>query len=163
MTTKEDVIAGIEAVDARLERLGPAMVARAEVPLLESEWNVRQALSHLAARGNSVPLALTIGERLQAAQAQGLSPSARAARGAVINQGQIDDRENRGVPDLLTEIRAGHQAAIVAVREMDPETFERRLPRFTAEGDMSLGEMVLRAGPGHENEHLDQIERVLGG
>jgi hypothetical protein len=37
------------------------------------------------------------------------------------------------------------------------------LPAFTGVGDMSFAELLLRAGPGHENNHLDQIEKAIGG
>jgi hypothetical protein len=161
MTTRADVITAIEAVEARVQRLAPGMLAHADVPLLDGEWNVREALCHLAGRANSVLLATAIAERVRAAQSQGQPPSDRGSgRSADINQAQINDRQGRSVPDLLQEIHEGHLAAIQAVGELDQQLFEQRVPRFTAEGDMSLGELILRAGPGHDNEHLDQVERV---
>jgi DinB superfamily len=162
MTTKEEVITAIEASETRVNGLAPALLAHAEARLPDdSEWNVRQALSHVAARANAVPLAFGVARRVQAAQAQGASDWRGSTRPADINQAQIEERLNLSVAELLTELHAGHQAALAAVREMPQDLFDQRVPRFTGEGDMSLGELIQRAGSGHENEHLDQIERAI--
>jgi hypothetical protein len=163
MTTKEEVIAAIEASDARVKGLAPALLAHGTARLPESEWDVRQALCHVAARANAVPLSLSVMQRVLAARAQGQPADLRggSARAGDINQAQLDERQGRGVADLLAEIDIGHQAAIAAVRAMPPEQFEQRFPRFTGEGEMSLGELILRAGSGHEKDHLDHIERAI--
>ena len=163
MTTKDDVITAIETSETRVNGLAPALLANAEARLPDdSEWNVRQALSHVAARANPVPLAIGIARRVQAAQGQGSAADRRGStRPADINQAQIEERLNLGVAELLAEIHSGHQAALAGVREMPQDLFDQRVPRFTGEGDQSLGELILRAGSGHENEHLDQIEQAI--
>jgi hypothetical protein len=164
MTTRVDVINGIEAVDARVNELTPQLLTHADAELPEGEWHVREALCHLAARANSVPLATAAAQRARAAKSQG---QAAPARGSInideINQRQIDDRRNHSIQELLDEIHAGHQTAVKAVREFDQPSLEERLPAFTGGGDMSFAELLLRAGPGHENNHLDQIVKAMGG
>ena len=165
MTTKTEVISAIEAADARVKALAPALLAHGPDPLPDSEWDVREALCHVAARANPVPLSLTIMQRMLVAAAQGQKPEFRggAARGAEINQAQLDERMDRSVEQVLAEIQAGHQAGIAAVQAIPQDEFDQRFPRVTGEGETSLGEMILRAGAGHEKEHLDQIENALGG
>lgn len=164
MTTKEEVIDAIEATEARVKGLAPALLAHGQARLPDSEWDVRQALCHVAARANAVPLSTGLVQRVLAARAQGQPPDLRgSARAGAINQAQLDERRDHGVADLLTEISAGHQAAIAAVRGMPQDQFEQRVPRFTGEGEMSLGDLILRAGSGHENDHLDHIERAIAG
>ena len=165
MTTKDEVISAIEAADARMKALAPALLAHGPDRLPDSEWDVRQALCHVAARANPVPLSLTIMQRMLVASAQGQKPDFRggAVRGAEINQAQLDERMDRSVAEVLAEIETGHQTALATVREMPQDEFDQRFPRVTGDGETSLGEMILRAGAGHEKEHLDQIVNALGG
>ncbi len=161
MTTKEEVIAAIEASEARVQALAPALLAHGPARLPESEWDVRQALCHVAARANAVPLSTGIAQRALAARAQGQPFDMRGGRVGDINQAQLDERQRQSVADLLAEIHRGHQAAIAAVRALPPDQFDQSFPSFTGTGEMTLGDLILRAGSGHENSHLDHIERAL--
>ena len=80
-----------------------------------------------------------------------------------INQRQTNDRENRSIQELLDEIHNGHLAALQAIREFDQPVLDEILPAIARLGDISFADLVVRAGPGHENSHLDQIEKVIGG
>jgi hypothetical protein len=163
MTTKEEVITAIEASEKRVSGLAPALLAAGEAKLPESEWDVRQALCHVAARASAVPLATMIAQRALAAKAQGQPLDLRSGANRVgdINQAQLDERQGRSVADLLAEIHTGHQAGITAVRAMPQDEFDLSFPRLTGDGEMSVGDMILRAGTGHENDHLNHIERAL--
>ena len=57
--TRDEIVEAIHAADARIEALGELARARPDTPLLSGEWRVRDALSHVAARGNPVPRVLT--------------------------------------------------------------------------------------------------------
>src|SRR5579859_1657250 len=161
-TTKEDVITALETSEARVDRMAPSLLAHPEVKLIDSEWNVRQALCHVAARANALPLATRLAQAALAAKAAGQPLNlGGAGRQTDINQAQLDERQGRGVADLLSEIHAGHQAAISGVRELSPETFDQRFPRFRGEGEMTVGELILAAGSGHENSHLYLIEQAI--
>ena len=163
MTTKVDVIGGIEAVDARVNQLTPHLLTNGASRLPEGEWQVRQVLCHLAARANSVPIATAAAQRMRAPSDPGQSTPARSAIDIdEMNQQQIDSREKYSIQELLDEIHTGHQAAVQTIREFEQQTLEERLPSITGRGDMSFADLVLRAGPGHENNHLDQIEKAIG-
>ena len=102
MTETADVIAAIQAVDQRIEALRDRVTAAADTPLLEGEWSVRDALSHLAARANPVALVCS---RIESAAADP-DQSARRDIGNV-NQRQIDERRSASVADLLEENHPG--------------------------------------------------------
>ena len=163
MTTKVDVIKGIETVDTRVDQMTPRLLANGAARLPEGAWQVRQVLSHLAARANSMPIAATAAQRMRAAGDQGKPALARSGIDIdEMNQEQIDTRQSRSIQELVDEIHTGHQTMLKAIREFDEKTLEERLPALTGGGDMSFADLVLRAGPGHENHHLDQIEKAMG-
>ncbi len=163
MTTRHDVIKGIEEVDTRVHGMAPRLLTHGDAKLPEGEWTVRQALCHLAARSNCVPLAVSASRRAHA-RAQGV-PSAAGGAGGIneVNQRQLEERQDRTVAELLDEIHAGHQDAVKAVRGIDEPTLGERMVYYSGGGEMSFAELLLRAGPGHENNHLDQIEKAIGG
>ena len=164
MTTKVDVMKSIEAVDIRVNQMTPRLLTNGAAKLPEGAWQVRQVLCHLAARANSMPIATMAAQRMRAAKDQGQSAPARSAIDIdEMNQQQIDDRQNSSIQEIVDEIHTGHQAALQAIREFDEQTLEERLPALSGGGDMSFADLVLRAGPGHENHHLDQIEKAMGG
>jgi len=156
MTTRDDIISAIREVDARLAALRDRIVEAGEQPLAEGTWRVRDALSHLAARGNGVDRVLL---RLRAWEAgQPITPAATIDD---INAGQVEERLDATVPELLDEIRAGHAAAIEALGRVDEATLAKEMPQGFRPGDAPVADMILRGGPGHDRNHLDQIEAAL--
>ena len=148
MTTRDDVIAAIQGVDTRLEGLRQRILASGEEPLQEGTWRV-------AARANGVG---RVTQRVRAAQAG--TPAAPVASIDEINAGQVHEREGATVIELLDEIRAGHAAAIEAIRSLDDATLEHPLAQANRPDSPAI-DMMLRGGPGHDNGHIDQIEAAL--
>ncbi len=156
MTTRAEIIQAIEAVDARLKTLHDRIIERGNQPLLEGTWQVRDALSHLAARANGVDRVLA---RLRAAQAG--TPMTPPATIDEINAGQVEERKDATVAELLEEIRTGHAAAIAALGQVDEATLAMPLAQGTRPGDAPVIDMMLRGGPSHDSNHLEQIEAAL--
>jgi hypothetical protein len=156
MATREEIVAAIRAVDARLEALRPQIVANSERPLLEGTWRVRDALSHLAARANGVDRVV---QRARAA-ASG-APSAPPTSIDDINAGQVAERRDQPIEAILDEIRAGHAAAIEALRHVDDATLEQQIALGFRPGEIAVSDMMVRGGPGHDQNHLDQVEAAL--
>lgn len=157
MPTTDEIAKVFNEADGRLARLRDQILASGDTALDEGVWTVRDALSHLAARANGVARVVSRAE--QAAQGSGGPPPPRNVD--EINAGQVEERTDLSVEQLLDEINDGHRAAVDAVRALDPEMLERMLPIGFRPGETSVGDMILRGGPGHENNHLDQIEAVL--
>ena len=152
---REELVAALRAADERLERLRAPIRTGAAAPLPEGEWRVRDALSHLAARGNPVPRVL---QRLAEFERGEAAPTADIH---AVNAEQVRARQARDVDALIDEIRAGHREALVALEGIDAVTLQRRLAVNFPPGELSAAEFILRAGSRHEGNHLDEIERAL--
>ena len=156
MTTRDEITSSIRGIDERLTTLRDRIIEGGDKPLLEGEWKVRDALSHLAARANGVD---RVAQRVRAAQAG--TPMAPVASIDEINAGQVLEREGATVAELLDEIRAGHAAAIEAIRRLDDATLDHPLTMANRPEPQPAIEMMMRGGPGHDGGHIDQIEAAL--
>ena len=156
MTTRDDIITAIREVDTRLDALRDRILAAGEQPLTEGTWRVRDALSHLAARGNGVDRVLL---RFRAWEAG--TPITPVATIDDINAGQVEERRDATIEQLLDEIRTGHAAAIEALGHVDDATLAKEMPQGFRPGDAPVADMIVRGGPGHDAGHLDQIEAAL--
>ena len=160
MPSGDEIESAIRSVDERLAALHDRIMAAGDTPLLEGTWRVRDALSHLAARANGVERVL---RRAQAAEDPSAPQPAAPRSVDEINAGQVEERVGRSVAELLDEIRVGHAAAIEAARALDDEMLGRMLALGFRPGETSVGDMILRGGPGHDQNHIDQIEAALAG
>lgn len=159
MTTRDDFIAAVHNVDERLAALRDDILANPDKPLLEGTWRVRDALSHLAARANGVPRVLARVEAVDNPPPSGASAAPRNID--EINAGQVEERGDRSAEELLEEIRAGHAAALEAAAAIDDATLERSIPLGFRPGDATVGELLVMGGPGHDGNHLAQVEAAL--
>jgi hypothetical protein len=156
--TREVALAALQAADERITRLRPRLAAAATAPLPAGEWRVRDALSHLAARANG---ALVLQRFLD-------QPAAgSAARPPIdiheINAGQVRDRGDRSVDELCDELLAGHEATRAYLATLDDETLARRLQVPFPPNEISVADLLIRAGAGHEGAHLHEVETALKG
>ena len=158
MTTKAEIEAAITAIDGRVEALRDRIIGAPETPIADSEWRVRDALSHLAARSNGVQRVV---DRAEAA-AKGESQPAPPTSIDDINAGQVSVRSDRLVEALLDEIRDGHAAAIEALADLSDELLATEIAMGFRPGEIAVADMILRGGPGHDSNHFDGIEAALG-
>ena len=157
MTTRDEIITGIRAVDARLAALHDRIIASGDRPLAEGTWVVRDALSHLAARANGVDRVV---QRLRLWESG--QPYLPPQTIDEINAGQVEERRSAGVADLLEEITIGHASALAALEHVDDATLATAMPQGFRPGDAPIADLIVRGGPGHDGGHLDQIEAALG-
>ena len=158
MTGREDFVAAVRGVDARIPAIRTDILANADKPLLEGTWRVRDALSHLAARANGVPRVLA---RVEAADNPSSSPAPALRTIDEINAGQVEERADRSVEQLLDEIRDGHAAALAAAAAIDDATLARSIPLGFRPGDATVAELLVMGGPRHDGNHLEQVEAAL--
>lgn len=156
MANHDQIIAAIEDVDQRIEDMWDRILEHGDTALAEGTWRVRDALSHLAARGNGVARVIARYE----AHKSGAAPAA-PRNVDEINADQVSERSDKTVRQLLDEIVAGHQAAIAAVREVTRDVLRDTLPAGFQPGDIEVGDSIMRGGPYHDHNHLNQIEAVL--
>jgi hypothetical protein len=152
--TRDEVIAAVREVDARLSRLASSIEANPEAPLPTGEWRVRDALSHLAARSNPVPNVL---RRLEVA-ASPAGPTAPRVNVDDINAAQVEARTDKSITEIIAEMHAGHQATIDTLPADD--VLVQTLPAVQG-GDVEVAEIIARSGARHENNHLDDVEAAI--
>lgn len=160
MPSKEDVIAALQQVNQRVERLRHNIIARPDAALLTpgSTWSVRDALCHLAARSDGVPMFV---ERIERLAAGGPMQPPGAPNIDDINQSQINARQGRSTDELVTEILQGHLAAIEGMARIEAGLFSHMIPNPRGEGEIQASELLQRGTAGHDNVHLDEIEQAL--
>ena len=156
MTARDDITTAIRSVDERLAALHDRIIEGGDRPLPEGTWRVRDALSHLAARANGVDRVL---QRLRAFEA-GL-PFTPPQTIDEINAGQVEERRESTVAQLLEEIRAGHAAALEALSHVDDATLAKEMPQGFRPGNAAIADLIARGGPGHDGGHVDQVETAL--
>jgi len=156
MATREEFVAAVQTVDARLDALRDRILADSEAPLNEGSWRIRDALSHLAARANGVNRVLA---RLEPRPDGQAAPAPRNID--EINAGQVEERTDRTAEQLLDEIRDGHRAALEAIADVDDATLAQVLPLGFRPGEAAVADLMSMGGPRHDHGHIDQIEVAL--
>ncbi|MSQ29790.1 MAG: hypothetical protein EXR68_04805 [Dehalococcoidia bacterium] len=71
---------------------------------------------------------------------------------------QVEERADRPIAQIIDEVQASHRAAIAALPAAD--VLAKMLPAFQG-GEITVAETIARSGPGHESNHLGDIERAL--
>src|SRR5918911_2790030 len=123
-------------------------------PLNEGTWTVRDALCHVAARANDVPLVLGLLDRT-------VDLASAAAESEAINAGQIASRAGRSVDELADEAVAGYAAARADVLELDTTRLNQTIPDVPGQGPMRVADLLLVVYRYHARAHLDSIEQAL--
>ncbi len=155
--TRDEIAEAIRAADDRLKTLAPSIIAAADTPLSSGDWRVRDALSHVAARGNPIPR--TLARLNEATDPSGNPNPIRDIH--EINAEQVRDRSHASAEDLIRETIEGHREALSGLDELDDDVLERRLVVAFAPGELSVAEFIHLAGPRHEGNHLTDIETAL--
>jgi hypothetical protein len=156
---RDDVFRALQAADERIERLRPRIRPAPTAPLPAGEWRVRDALSHIAARGNALPVAQSFLERTEQAAAGGAPQPPFDIH--EINAGQVRDRSERSTDELLDELLAGHRATRDGLAALDDALLDRRFTVPFPPGDVTFADFLILAGPRHEGSHLDEVEAAL--
>jgi Mycothiol maleylpyruvate isomerase N-terminal domain len=156
---RDEIVADIKACDERLEQLKAAMIAHPDAPLPEGTWTVRDALSHIAARANGVAMAVAVANNSLGANPADVGPTFDID---VVNRQQIADRATKDVDALLSETRAGHEAAIGQLASIDDQLLARRMKLPYFEDEVTVIDLIALAGAGHEQSHINDIARAVG-
>jgi len=159
MATREEVIAELQRVNARIEALTPQILARPDARLPEGTWTVHDAVCHLAADGNAVPRFLTRIERMDQGlplRPEGWTPAMMDAE----NEVNLAKRKGLPITDVLKEIRDAMDADIERVKGLDEALWSRELPNFRGVVTPA-SEQLKGTTSGHPHTHIDDIEKAL--
>lgn len=162
MGVKDEIIEALRQTDGRLAGLAGRIREKPGAKLPEGEWTVRDALCHLAARSNSVPMVIGLAEQIAKSAAAGEASAFPAGFDIdATNAEQVRERMSRSVDELLTEITEGHRVASDEVRRLDDALIEQRFPNPVGEGDVALADFLRMATAFHDNMHISDIERAV--
>lgn len=154
---REEILAAFRAADERIERLRPHATAAPDTKLATGEWTVRDALSHVAARSDSLPMV----QRWVAASQSG-EPRAQTMDIHEINAGQVRDRSSHSVAELMDEIITGHAATVAGLDALDDAFLAQKFKASFRPDEIEVGQFVVMGGVGHEGSHLGEIDAALG-
>ena len=155
MATREAIIETIRKSDARGEALRSRITAAPGAPLAEGDWRVRDALSHLAARANPLPLIAAVSAMLQAeGEPPAFDPDAQNAQ-------QIAERADKSAAEILDEMHASYEEAIAGVESLDEDTLGQGLKLPGMENEIQMSDLVVMSMGMHVDAHLGDIESAL--
>ena len=156
MATREAITEAIRAADARGEALRERIIAAPEAPLAEGDWRVRDALSHLAARANPLPLI----EMVSALAESGGAPPPDDG-GEAMNAQQIAERADKSAAEILDEMHAAYEEAINGIAGLGDETLARRIKLPIMPDEIEMSDLVVMSMGMHVDAHLGDIEAAL--
>ena len=156
MATREAIVEAIRNADARGEALRDRIVAAPEAPLAEGEWRVRDALSHLAARANPLPLI----EMVSAMADSGAEPPPDD-QGEAMNAQQIAERAHLSATEILDEMHAAYEEAIGGIEGLDDATLAKPVKLPIMPNEIEMSDLVLMSTSMHVEAHLGEIEAAL--
>lgn len=156
MATREAIVQAIRNADARGEALRERIIAAPEAPLAEGEWRVRDALSHLSARANPLPLI----EMVSAMAESGAEPPT-ADDGEAMNAQQIAERAGMSAAEILDEMHAAYEAAVAGINALDDETLARSVKLPVMPNAIEMSDLVVMSMGMHVDAHLGDIEAAL--
>ena len=155
MATREAIVLAIRNADARGEALRDRIVASPEAPLADGAWSVRDALSHLAARANPLPLIEMVSAMLQAeGEPPAIDPDAQNAQ-------QIAERADKSAADILNEMHAAYEEAIAGIAGLEDDALARPLKLPGMPNEIEMSDLVLMSMGMHVEAHLGDIEAAL--
>jgi len=143
---------GVRAAADRVHELRDELIAAGEKPLLRGEWRIRDALSHLAARSNSVAL---VHKRIADQDKEQVLTIDE------VNHGQVDERRDDLVADLIDEIVSGSEAALTELDTLSDAFLEQTVKVNFGPGEMPASTIILFGGPRHFHQHIGDIEEAL--
>lgn len=156
MATREAIVQAIRNADARGEALRERIIAAPEAPLAEGEWRVRDALSHLSARANPLPLI----EMVSAMAESGAEPPA-PDDGEAMNAQQIAERAGMSAAEILDEMHAAYEEAVAGINALDDETLARSIKLPIMPNEIEMSDLVVMSMGMHVEAHLGDIEAAL--
>jgi hypothetical protein len=156
VATKEEITAGIRAVEERLDSLLPGIVDNLEQALPEGTWTVHDALCHMAADAHSLPR----WHRQIDAAINGTSARPPGFNLDDYNQQGIDARKGKSIDEVVAEIRDGLHSDAAAVPGLDDALLAREVPNFRGELQPASERLSFTTGR-HNHMHLDDIENAI--
>ncbi|MDP2948916.1 MAG: maleylpyruvate isomerase N-terminal domain-containing protein [Chloroflexota bacterium] len=162
MATKQEITSAIRAFVERAETIaGRLSPADWQKTVYEQGWTVKQAYCHLAAMGGAVPFFISMAASPQ--------PPAGAGGGGggfdvdAWNAQQVAARQDKPIDEILSELKAGHENGIKTVEVTSEELLVKEIALPFEDLSGSLGDLLTQTATGHNQVHLEDIDRAVQG
>jgi hypothetical protein len=155
VTSKADIIAAIEAGNARVAAVFGALSAEQLATRVYPGgrgWTARDILAHLAGRGPGHEIVLELARDPTTFDFANFDADAW-------NQQRVDELAGLGRDELLAEFRAVHEALRDRVAAMSDAELSVELA-FPF-GSLGLGDVLQLSGGEHSEQHADDVARAL--
>jgi hypothetical protein len=154
--SRDEIIADIRALEQRLSKLEPRVLAAPDKPLTSGTWTVRDAVCHMAADSNAIPGFLARVER----QRTGAVGRPAGFNLDAHNEEGIALRKPKPLTDVFAEIHAGMKSDMAGVEALPEDLLSSDIPNFRGVVTPA-SDQVRFTTVGHTAIHLDDIEAAL--
>jgi len=159
VTTKQDIVKAVGAFVDRVESMVVSLSpADWEKTVYEGGWNVKQVYCHLAAMAGGASFIISM--------AASPPPSSGGGQGGfdidAWNAREVGARQDKPVEEILAELKSGCTRSISAVEATSDELLTKEMTTpWGVSG--TLAEILVTSVIGHNAQHLDDVERAVGG
>jgi hypothetical protein len=158
VATKQEIIDAVQAFAQRADKIAAGLSASDwEKAVYERGWTVKQVYSHLASMSGAIPFFVNM--------AKNPPPAAGGGDGGgfdidAFNAQQVALRQSKSTDEIVAEIRTGFEGSLKFLDSVSDDLLAKEM---TTPLDLAgtLGDILVQAVTGHNDEHLDDIERAV--
>jgi len=123
----------------------------------EQGWTVKQAYCHLASMGGAIPYFVNMAKN---------PPPGGGSGGAAFdvdafNAMQVAQRQGKSTDEILTELRTGFESSLKFLDGVSDELLALEIDYPFVGGRGPLADLLVGTVTGHNDEHLDDVERAV--
>jgi hypothetical protein len=157
VATKQEIIDAVQAFVQRADKIAAGLSASDwEKAVYGQGWTVKQVYSHLASMGGAIPFFVNM--------ANSPPPPGGGAGGGfdidAFNAQQVALRQAKSTDEIVAEIRTGFEGSLKFLDSVSDDLLAKEM---TTPLDLAgtLGDILAQAVTGHNDEHLNDIERAV--
>lgn len=156
MATRQEIIDAVRSFVQRADKIaGSLSPAEWEKTVYEQGWTAKQVYCHLASMGGAIPFFVNVANN---------PPPAGGAGGGfdidAFNALQVAQRQAKTTDEILAEIRTGFEGSLTFLNSVSDDLLAKEMTTpFGLSG--TLGDILVQTVTGHNEEHLDDIERAV--
>ena len=158
MATRQEIIDTVRRFIQRADKIAADLSpADWEKTTYEQGWTVKQAYCHLASMGAAIPYFVNWAKNPQPAGGAG----GAAFDVDAFNAMQVAQRQGKSTDEILTELRTGFESSLKFLDSVSDELLASEIDYPFVGGRGPLADLLVETVTGHNDEHLDDIERAI--
>lgn len=160
MATRQQIVDTVRHFIQRADRIAAGLSpADWQKTVYEQGWTVKQVYCHLASMSGAIPYFVNWAKNPQPAGGGGGAPFDVDAFNAM----QVAQRESKSTDEILTELRTGFENSLQLLNSVSDELLASEVDYPFVGGRGPLADLLVGTVTGHNDEHLDDIERAIKG